>query len=141
MASILPLILAMAAADTAGQAHAGLTPFGRWQTPDRGGIVELYACGAALCGKIVGGANPVERDTKNKNPDLRNRLLMGLVFMTGFRGGPRAWSGGKIYRPADGGTYSGTIRLVGENRLTLTGCIVWPLCRTQNWQRIIPPRQ
>ena len=110
---------------------------GRWRSPDLSGIVEIYQCGAAYCGRIVGGAfNPDMRDTRNRNPALRNRTIQGLLIMTGFVGGPPSWTGGRIYRPLDGGTYSGSITLVGGNALHLKGCIVWPLCRTQTWHRI-----
>lgn len=102
-----------------------------------GGIVEIARCGAAYCGRIVGGAfDPDMRDTRNKNPALRNRSIQGLPIMTGFAGGPTSWTGGRIYRPLDGGTYSGSITLDGGDTLHLKGCIVWPLCRTQTWHRI-----
>jgi uncharacterized protein (DUF2147 family) len=122
------------------RAMAAPSPIGRWQTAERGGVVEIFACGAALCGRIAGGpqldAHPDQRDINNPDPALRSRLLKGLVFMTGFTGGPAEWKGGKIYRATNGKSYTGSVALVGADILKLTGCIVSPLCQTQTWRRI-----
>ena len=53
-----------------------------------------------------------------------------------FTGGPTKWTGGKVYNPDDGGTYSGTIELLSDNQLKLKGCIVAPFCKTQVWNRV-----
>ena len=115
------------------------SPVGRWQTADRGGVVEVFACGPALCGRVAGSpeldVHPERHDVNNKNPAQRGRLLKGLVFMTGFSGGPREWGGGQIYRPTNGSTYTGSVTLVDDNTLKLTGCIVRPLCQSQTWHR------
>ncbi len=141
---IRPLRFALAAAVTlslgAPAFAAPASPLGLWRTADQGGLVQLFACGAGLCGRIAGGpgldAHPEARDAQNKDPALRTRLLKGLVFLTGFAGGPAAWSGGQIYRPGNGATYSGSIALVDADTLRLTGCIVRPFCQTQTWHRV-----
>ncbi|MBS0255086.1 MAG: DUF2147 domain-containing protein [Proteobacteria bacterium] len=129
---------ALAALASAAPAHAA-SPYGRWLTTERGGVVELFACGSALCGRIAGSpeldAHPDRRDDRNKDPAQRGRRLKGMVFMTGFTGGPREWSGGQIYRATNGSTYSGSVSLVDDNTLKLTGCIMKPLCQTQVWHR------
>lgn len=121
-------------------ALAAPSPVGRWATAERGGVVEIFSCGPALCGKIAGGGeidtHPDLRDTRNPNPAQRSRLLKGLVFMTGFTGGPAEWKGGTIYRATNGKSYAGSLALAGADVLKLTGCIVSPLCQTQVWHRI-----
>ena len=133
----LSILIAAAALGAAAPALAA-SPLGGWKTPT--GTVELYNCGAQMCGKVTGGpkisANPDLRDAKNKNEALRGRKLMGLVFLTGFSGGPKEWTGGKIYNPDDGNTYQGTITLVDDHTLHLRGCVVFPLCKTQTWTRL-----
>ena len=112
---------------------------GLWRSPTKNGVVQVYACGAAICGRIVDGddlhANPDIRDTRNKDASLQTRRVKGLTIMTGFTGGPSQWSGGTVYDPDSGNTYHGGVTLVDSNTLHLKGCIFGPLCRTQTWTR------
>ena len=113
---------------------------GRWRNPAEAGDLVIYPCGDKICGKGVASdtSKPEDdtKDVKNKNPELRSRPLNGLEVMHGFAGGPKTWSGGSIYRPADGNTYSGRMELVDPNTLKLTGCVVAPLCQSQIWKRV-----
>jgi uncharacterized protein (DUF2147 family) len=113
---------------------------GLWATPSNGGQVEIARCGNSLCGKLVTSnhikTDPARKDAKNKDEAQRNRPLKNLQMLYDFTGGPTKWTGGKVYNPEDGGTYSGTIELVSDNELKLKGCIVAPLCKTQKWTRI-----
>lgn len=113
---------------------------GLWQTPTNGGQVEIARCGNSLCGKLVSSnhirENPALKDVRNKDESQRVRTLKNLQMLYDFTGGPTKWTGGKVYNPDDGGTYSGTIELIGENQLKLKGCIVAPFCKTQVWTRL-----
>ncbi|MCG5233672.1 DUF2147 domain-containing protein [Xanthobacter oligotrophicus] len=132
----------------AGIAIAGLfcapalaaDPVGLWQTPSRGGQVEISKCGASLCGRLVSSegikADPALKDVNNANAALRSRPVKGVTILTGFSGGPKEWSGGSIYNAEDGKTYSGSITLDGDDTLKLRGCVVAPLCKTQVWTRL-----
>lgn len=113
---------------------------GRWRTPGAGGEVEIYKCGAALCGRLNSSAHLVKEpgalDGRNKDATQRSRKLKGLTLLTGFTGGPTTWSGGKVYNPEDGNTYAGSITVTDANTIKLKGCVVAPLCKTQVWTRI-----
>ena len=135
------LVLAFAAATLAASAaHAASPADGAWRTPSKNGEVHITECGAALCGKLVMSdgikADPALADTKNKDPAQRARLLKDLPMLNGFTGGPKEWKGGTVYNPEDGGAYKGSIKLIDADTLKLTGCIVFPLCKTQTWTRI-----
>ena len=112
---------------------------GIWRTPERGGLIEVSSCDGGLCGKIVGGnpnATPGERvDRNNKNPALRGRALVGLYLFRGLKHSGQTWEGA-IYNPEDGGTYKATATLKSPNELSVRGCVVWPLCKTQVWTRV-----
>lgn len=113
---------------------------GRWRTQERGGVVEIHRCGAALCGRVVDGAplraNPDQRDVKNGDKALRTRKLMGLRILGGFTGGPTEWKGGPLYDPNSGdGAATGYLTLAGPDTLKVKGCLALFLCRTQTWQR------
>ncbi len=138
MTTIAPLALAAALAGaTAAQAAE---PFGLWATPSHGGQVQISPCGAALCGRLITAdnirANPALTDINNRDPALRKRPVKGLPMLTGFIGGPARWTGGRVYNPEDGRTYSGSIELVSADRLKLRGCVIAPLCKTQVWTRV-----
>jgi uncharacterized protein (DUF2147 family) len=113
---------------------------GRWRTPGNGGEVEVYQCGAAVCGRLISSTHiakdPNAVDVRNQDATKQGRKLKGLTFLTGFTGGPKEWKGGKLYNPEDGKTYQGTITAVDANTLKLKGCVVAPLCKTQVWTRL-----
>ena len=138
----VPMRLALSAAllslALAAAAHASPAT-GVWRTPEEGGKVEISDCGPGICGHIVDGTrlrtDPNVTDNINKNPALRTRKLKGLPLFEDLIGGPKVWKG-KVYNPVDGGLYSGSVTLTGPDQLKLTGCIVWPLCKTQVWNRV-----
>ena len=113
---------------------------GLWKTGTNGAEVEIAPCGPDICGTLVTSnaikANADAKDAENNDPALRDRPLKGLTMLSGFSGGPEKWTGGKLYNPADGKTYSGTITLEGPDTLKLKGCVVAPFCKTREWTRI-----
>ncbi len=113
---------------------------GLWLTGHDHGIVEVFACDAALCGRIVTSdrlkAHPDQVDERNAEESLRRRPIKGLSIFYGVKGGPPVWSGGRVYNPTDGRTYEGSIRLIDPNTLKLTGCVFYPLCRSEIWTRV-----
>lgn len=112
---------------------------GRWRTAENAGVVEVSDCGGGICGRLITStrleADPTLKDRNNKDPALRSRTLKGMALFEGMTGGPSLWKG-KVYNPVDGKTYSGSVKLAGADTLKLTGCIVFPLCKTQTWTRI-----
>ncbi|PQM26622.1 DUF2147 domain-containing protein [Sphingopyxis lindanitolerans] len=122
----------------ASQGSSAIT--GLWSTGSQGGRVELYRCGAAVCGKVDDAAplraNSDQRDVKNPDASLRNRRLMGLVVLQGFKGGPREWKGGPLYDPETGdGAATGTLTLRPDGKLEVKGCKAKIFCRTKVWTR------
>ncbi|AMG74922.1 Conserved Putative secreted protein [Sphingopyxis granuli] len=113
---------------------------GLWSTGSNGGQVELYRCGAAICGKVVDAAplraNPDHRDVKHPDRKLRERRLKGLVVLQGFEGGPAEWKGGPLYDPESGdGAAAGTLTLRADGKLEVKGCKAAIFCRTKIWTR------
>lgn len=132
--------LALAAALLAGSAAHAASIDGRWRAPVNEAEVDIAPCGAAKCGVLVTSthlvADPAAKDVRNKDASQRGRTLKGLQMLYGFTGGPTEWTGGRVYNPEDGGTYSGKITVIDPDHLRLRGCIVFPLCKTQVWTRI-----
>lgn len=116
------------------------TVIGTWHSPTKNGIISIQRCGSSICGTLENGddmrANPNAKDVNNKDAAQRNRPLKGLTMLSGFTRDGDIWSGGKVYNPNDGGTYSGKITPVDANTLKLRGCIIWPACKTETWTRV-----
>jgi uncharacterized protein (DUF2147 family) len=122
------------------------SPIGVWETPDGASRIRITFCGASLCGTIVWLRDPQSEnggaalDSKNPNPRLRSRRLIGLLLLHGFVQGPddqKLWGSGKIYDPSDGKTYSCQITAVDARTLQVRGYVGLSMFGvTQIWRRI-----
>lgn len=133
--------LGLASGGTAQAVPTEAAIVGMWRTQERGGVIRIARCGAALCGHVIDGAplraNPDQRDVHNPDKTLRGRRVMGLQVLSGFTGGPTTWRGGPLYDPNSGdGARTGYLTLVDRNTLKVKGCIAPLLCRTQTWTRL-----
>ena len=127
-----------------GQAPSVL---GEWVTEGAWARVRIEACpgqAGRLCGRIVSLKQPHDksgrpkRDTANVDPALRGRPIVGMPFITGFKtAGAGRWTGGKIYNPGDGKTYSSRLKLNPNGDLSVQGCVL-VICQAQTWTR--PPQ-
>ena len=122
-----------------------LGPFlGKWLTSSKQGVVEIYDCGGALCGRVVGlkqnrDANGMPwRDGYNPDPEARNRPVCGsLVFKNLQWNEQRSMWAGRLYDAENGKEYEGrlTVERPGEMRLRgslihfswLSETVVWTL--------------
>ncbi len=127
----------------AHMARAGGDPLGRWLTAGGKSQVEIAPCGERLCGRIVWLKEPLDddgspkRDAKNKDETLRERPILGLPLLQGFRRlEDGSWGEGSIYNPEDGDTYRSQMRLVGDDELQVEGC-VFIFCKAQTWKKVM----
>ncbi|APW73094.1 DUF2147 domain-containing protein [Sphingopyxis sp. MG] len=138
---LMTILIAATGGGTVAAAQQGSGAItGLWSTGSQGGRVELYRCGAAICGKVDDAAplraNPDQRDVKNPDRALRDRRLKGLVVLRGFEGGPREWKGGPLYDPETGdGAAKGSLTLRADGKLEVKGCKAAVFCRTKVWSR------
>jgi uncharacterized protein (DUF2147 family) len=146
MKKVLAALIACVVLLTAARAYAadagGDAILGQWYTEGDESIVEIYPCDGAYCGRIVWLAEPLtpegEVKTDRNNPDesRRDTLIIGLEILSGLQyNGRNAWTGGRIYDPNNGNTYSckgalkkGEFRLRGFIGVSLVG-------RTTIWRR------
>ena len=93
----------------AGSADAIL---GVYLNDDRNAKIEIFKEGLKYFGKII-WHNVPRKDEHNPDPALRGRDVEGLVFLRDFKydAGENEWTGGKVYAPDNGKTYSGYLWL------------------------------
>jgi uncharacterized protein (DUF2147 family) len=123
---------------------------GTWKTADGRATIEVYHCGAKICGRVAwlrepcfpvddreGLAGKPRTDRYNPNPELRNRSIQGLQIMEGFTAtGDKRWEHGTVYDSDTGKTYRSQLTLISTNRLDLHGYIGIPLFgRSSIWTR------
>lgn len=138
------MVLALLAPLHTGGARASNDPvFGYWLSENERAIIEIMPCGEKACGNTVwlqeplNGEGQPKTDSNNTNEKLRGRPLCGIRLISNFQSvNPGAWSGGSIYSPRDGRTYSASMELRGNDTLELRGYLALPLFgKTQVWTR------
>jgi uncharacterized protein (DUF2147 family) len=123
---------------------------GVWDNQEKDAKIEILKCGNTYCGKITwlkapnypegskeGTPGMPKVDNKNPDKNLRNVPVIGLQIVHNFSyAGENIWSGGKVYDPKNGRTYSGKLTLVSRSQLNLRGFIGISLIgRTAIWTR------
>lgn len=111
--------------------------FGVWATQDGDGHVEIAPCGESACGSIVWGDRSSGPRTDVKNPDvaLRQRPLIGLRILEGYRAAAAGWINGRVYDPKSGNTYRSELLPQADGTLRVKGCL-GPICRGEIWRRV-----
>jgi uncharacterized protein (DUF2147 family) len=112
---------------------------GEWLTADKKGHVRVTKQND---GTYVGtltwaapGAPP--KDVNNKDPKLRDRLMLGIVLMWHLRYDDGEYVDGYIYDPENGDTYTMKAELLTPDSLKLRGYVAVPLFgESQTWSRL-----
>lgn len=121
----------IAALALAGPALAADPVLGTYKTQpgDTGRFahVELYECGANICGVIRkafdGNGTEISSDTVGK------RMIWDMSAK-----GDGSYSGGKIWAPDRDKVYKSKMQLSGKT-LSVSGCVA-VICRSQTWSRV-----
>ncbi|MCJ0742956.1 DUF2147 domain-containing protein [Pedobacter montanisoli] len=116
---------------------------GKWINPSGEGQIEIYKRGDKYFGKLVWLKEPNDetgkpkKDVKNPKENLRNQSVLGLEILKDFSYENNKWTGGEIYDPKSGKTYSCNMTLKDHNTLNIRGYIgVSLLGRTESWKRV-----
>jgi uncharacterized protein (DUF2147 family) len=117
---------------------------GIWKNGEGTAHIQIYKNGDKYQGKIIWLKELIDPETgkaklDKHHPDDKNhsRPVMGLINMWGFKNtGDKEWSGGKIYDPKNGKTYSCKVAMENNNTLKVRGFIGISLIgRTDTWTR------
>jgi len=111
--------------------------YGKW-IPDSGNAyIEVADCGDGTpCGTVVWIKPESLRpgDTAETVVDANGDKVLGLKMLYGFTKKRNDWRSGTIYDPEVGKTYGSRIKLRGDGKLQVKGCI-GPFCQTQIWEK------
>jgi uncharacterized protein (DUF2147 family) len=109
-------------------------PTGRWITAQHNAVIQIFPCGANMCGDIVGlvPANPGRMPT-----DWQGRPQCGMTIINTAPAtdadGTAVWQG-TVLDPRDGSVYRAKIKLDQDRHLELHGYIGLPIFgQTQTW--------
>lgn len=129
---MLPGVLLLVAGASAVSAGPPSELAGLWRNPDGSVLVRIEACGAEICGTVVGATPTAEADAR----DGGYPHLIGLRILYGYRPqGVRHWVG-RVLVPDLGHVFSSHIDLVDVNHARVAGCLFRQhLCQAQTWQR------
>ena len=131
----LAAAMMMSVAFVAQPALAGMASkaVGTWRTPT-GSVIRITGGKSSIVGTIVSVRDKSRRDSKNPNAKLRKRKLPGVRIFRLKRNGADAWKG-SLYNTENGKTYSGHVKVLGANKIKLSGCVLGILCKSQIWTR------
>ena len=118
------------------------SPVGKWKTiDDKSGkpksIVQITESNGVLTGKIVELLEGAAEKTCSKcEGDQKDKPLVGMRILWDLKKQGDEWTGGKIFNPADGGTYNSKAKLAnGGKTLDVTGKWMF-FSKEQKWQRV-----
>lgn len=103
---------------------------GRWKN----GAMEIVIapCGDSLCGRVVKASAKQQAKSQRGSG---TRLLGARVIDNIQPSGPGRWNA-DVFVASRNMNARGTIEQAGPNRLTVHGCVMGILCKTQHWDRI-----
>lgn len=140
----LPLV-ALAGLAGAAQAATPADPSGTYLTEDGRARIRIEKCGPAeknLCGYVVwlkvplNDKNQPRVDFKNPDPKKQARASLGHQLILGLKPNADARYEGKIYNSEDGKSYDVTIWTEEPGELTVRGCLIAFLCKSQTWNKV-----
>ena len=118
------------------------SPVGKWRTiDDKSGkpksIVQITEDKGVLTGTIVELLEGATEKTCSKcEGDLKDQPLVGMKILWDLKKEGNEWADGKIFNPADGGTYPSKAKLTeGGKTLEVTGKWMF-FSKQQQWQRV-----
>ena len=120
---------------------------GNWIDRTKEGVFEIYREGDRYFGRIARLKSEVypegdpeagkrKHDRENPDPALRDREMIGLVFLRDFAFENGKYTGGTIYNPENGKTYKCKMTVNGA-KLNVRGYIgISLLGKTEVWTRV-----
>lgn len=105
---------------------------GVWRNPKGSVNVRIAPCGPSLCGKVVSANAKAKRGAAEGGTSA----LVGTTILSNLTpAGPNRWKG-RVFMPKQNRHATGNLTLNGRNRLTVQGCLLAVMCKSQTWTRV-----
>ena len=145
MKAVKVLVSALMAMATITTLRAQANPnaiVGTWESDQKDVRMEYFEDGDHFSARLLWGNKIVEtdnvtskKDSKNPDPSLRSRNIIGIVSLTGLKWDGKQYTDGKIYDPPSGKTYS-CKAWMEDDKLQLRGFLGLSMMgRTVSWHR------
>jgi uncharacterized protein (DUF2147 family) len=111
---------------------------GEWWTEGRTARVRFGPSpDGTYAGVITWSTTPQNKDEHNKDPKLRDRLIVGIVLMWHLRYEDGAYVDGYVYDPENGSTFRMKAEVLGPESLKVRGYVGISLFgENQTWTRV-----
>lgn len=112
---------------------------GEWWTEKKDGKVKFQKLKDGTYWGVLSWSaeSPPRKDSKNPDPKLRDRLLVGIVLIWNLRYEDGEFVDGKVYNPNDGNTYRMKVKVVDPSTLTIRGYAALPVFgSSQTWTKV-----
>lgn len=112
---------------------------GVWVTESKDAKIKIYKSQSQYFGKVVWIRDPLDEngkpvvDSHNPKDALQSRPILGLNIITNMTFSNKEWSGGKIYDPKNGESYTCKLWFDGSN-LKVRGYVGW-FFDTKTWTK------
>lgn len=93
---------------------------GTWRNMRNTMHIEMYHCGASICGKVAWASEQALADARRGG----TTSLIGTQVFRDFRQDARGNWSGRVFVPDLNKTFSGTMMIVDRNTLKGSGCLI-----------------
>jgi len=107
---------------------------GRWTNPTHSVIIDIAACGDALCGTVQWATAQAKQDASKGTA-----MLVGTQLLTELEPNGELWQG-KLFVPDRDLHVEAKLETAGDNQLKVSGCAMDGIvCDSQLWARADGP--
>lgn len=118
----------------AAQAATPASIEGRWVNPSHSVIIDIAACGTALCGTVQWATAKAKQDASKGTAEL-----VGTQLVTGLEQKGALWEG-QLFVPDQNLHVEAKIEAGGDEQLKVSGCAMdGMICDSQMWNRADGP--
>jgi uncharacterized protein (DUF2147 family) len=110
-------------------------PIGTWLVEGGFAHIKMDICGDRLWGIVAWEKKP-NVDRNNPDASKRSRPTLGIPILMGLTQSKSGKWEGEIYNSEDGRTYDAYVSMANTDTLTLEGCVLGFLCKSQSWTRV-----